>query len=265
MDEPKRWLDDGVPEVIGRLLRAASDEQPSAMALERAVAGVAVGAGVTGIAVGTASAGVGAGVKSAPLASGIFLKWTLLGSLVTLGAGGLAVGLSNPPPHQAARPAGQPSSAVAARPRTAATAVPRAEWPAVSDSVSEQHAASSAQSGLVGEARRPSISTRGSPSPAEEAVVADVELLARETKLVDRARAELSAGRAAPALAILDDYQAQFPRPRYAPEALYLRMEAWLVQGNQQAARQVAKRLASSYPTSPHAARAEALLSTTIP
>lgn len=263
MNEPKRWLDDGAPDVIGRLLRAASDEHPSTTAVERAVAGVAIGAGVTGAGIGTAGASIGVGVKSAPLASGIFLKWTLLGTLVTLGAGGVAVGLSSPPAGQVPAPARlSPSTAAAAK--TPVATVQQAE-PAIADSVRAQHAASVAQTELGGEARRPSSSTKASLTPMEEVPVVDVELLARETKLVDRARAELAAGRASTALVTLDEYQAQFPRQRYAPEALYLRMQALLAQGNQLAARQVAKRLASSHPTSPHAARAEAVLSTSIP
>jgi hypothetical protein len=264
MNEPKRWLDDGASEVIGHLLRAASDERPSAAAVERAVAGVAVGAGVTGAAVGSAAASIGAAAKGAPLASGIFLKWTLLGSLVTLGAGGLATNLSNPRPDPMATPASLPSGKPGAPPNKALTAVPQ-EQPVVQDTGGAQNIAPSAQPGPGDEVPRPSSSAKEPTTPAEEAAVVDVELLSRETELVDRARAELAAGHAGPALAILNEYQAQFPRPRYAPEALYLRMEALLAQGNQQAAKQLAKRLASSYPQSPHAARAEALLSTTIP
>jgi len=263
MNEPKRWLDDGASEVIGRLLRAASDERPSATAVERAVAGVAVGAGVTAAAVGSASASMVAAAKGAPLASGIFLKWTLLASLVTLGAGGLVTSLSSPGPDSMATPASLPSGKADAPPSNARTAVPP-EQPVVQDTGGAQNIALSAQRGPGGEGPRPSGSAKEPTTPVEETAVVDVELLARETELVDRARAELAAGQAGPALAILDEYQAQFPRPRYAPEALYLRMEALLAQGNRQAAKQLAKRLASSYPQSPHAARAEALLSRTI-
>lgn len=244
MNEPKRWLDDGASEVMGRLLRAASDEQPSATAVERAVVASACAA-----------------VKSAPLASAIFLKWTLLGCLVTLGAGGVAVSLSSPPPDQAVTPARLASSALTD------TAVQRAEPPPIPDSVKAHDPASARQIGRGGALQRRSSSTKGSPPSAtkEATVVVDVELLAHETKLVDKARGELAAGRAASALAVLDEYQARFPHPRYAPEALYLRMEALLVQGNRHSARQVAERLAAKHATSPHAARAEAVLATTIP
>lgn len=264
MNEPKRWLDDGASEVIGRLLRAASDEQPTASAVQRAVAGVAMGAGVTGAALGSASASVGAAAKAAPLATGIFLKWTLLGSLVTLGAGAVVTSLSSPDPDPMATPASLPSGKADARPSKALAAEPQAEKPVVQDSGGARNIAPSAQLGPRDEGPRPSSSAKGPPTPAEEVAVADIELLARETKLIDRARAELAAGRAGPTLAILNEYQAQFPRPRYAPEALYLRMEALLAQGNRQAARQVAERLVSNYPQSPQATRAEALLSTTI-
>lgn len=260
MNEPKRWLDDGASEEIARLLRAASDERPAATAVERAVASVVVGAVVSGAAIGSASAGVSAAAKVAPMASGIFLKWTLLGSLVAIGAGGLATSLSRPASDPVARPAPPATGKPGTLPSTAGTGAP--QEPAVDpDQVGPSRLASSAEPRRGGEVRRPS-SSKVLPAPAEETAVVDVELLARETMLVDRARAELAAGRTGPALVILDEYQAQFPRPRYGPEALYLRMEALLAQGNQQAARQVANRLASSYPQSPHAARAEALLST---
>jgi len=261
MNEPRRWLDEGAPEVIGRMLRAAGDERPSSDAVERAVAGLAVGAGITG----SAGAAAGATAKGTTLASGVFLKWTLLGSLVTLGAGGLAVGLSSPSNPQVAMPAGVASSAPVARPQTSVADLQPPEEPSVPDSVDAKRATPAASTGLGSELRPQASSPKSAQAPAEEVPVVDVELLARETRLVDRARADLAAGRAGSALAILDEYQAQFPQPRYAPEALYLRMEGLLAQGNTQAARQVAKRLAQSHPNSPHAARAEALLTTTIP
>ena len=258
MNEPKRWLDDGAPDAIGHMLRAAGDERPSRAALERAVAGVVVGAGISGSAVGVA----GAAVKGAPLAGGVFLKWTLLGSLVTLGAGGLAAGVSSLTSERAA-PARAPSSTPAEPRMQVVDSHPAAQpdQPDLAASVEPSPKAAPTPAGR--EPRGDGDSPR--PNAVAEASPVDAEVLVQETRLVDRARAELAAGRAARTLVALDEYQARFPRPRYAPEALYLRMEALLALGNRPAARQVASRLASSHPSSPHAARAEAVLSTKIP
>jgi TolA-binding protein len=89
--------------------------------------------------------------------------------------------------------------------------------------------------------------------------------LAEEVALVDRARGALARGDAPTALAVLDDYDARFRPRKFAPEALYLRMEALLRLGQTSAARAVADRLATTYPSSPNAARARQVLGATNP
>jgi len=286
MNEPKRWLDDGAPEAVGQMLRAADNERPSPAALDQALAGVAVGAGILSSASG--AAGASATLKGALLANSVFLKWSLIGALVTVGAGGLAVGFSAPfsSPHD--EPVASPASSTpsgAKAPRAPGAEEQRGEPPAPSAPKAEPNLddtpgtappgtappaaappAANARGTTDGrQARRPMEALKGASASAVDTGVVDVEVLAQETKLVDRARAELGAGQAAGALFTLDEYQTRFPRPRYAPEALYLRMEALLLLGKTQAARQVATRLAASHPSSPHAARAEAVLKTTIP
>jgi TolA-binding protein len=93
----------------------------------------------------------------------------------------------------------------------------------------------------------------------------DAERLAEEVRAVDRARALVAQGRAADALAALDDYDHRFAIRRFAPEALYLRMEAELTAGRKPAARETAERLLTRYPKSPQAPRARQVLDATNP
>lgn len=246
MNEPKRWLNDGASPVMEHLLRAAGREQPSAGSLERALTSVAAAAGVAGVATSAGAAGVASG-------SGVFLKWAALACVVTLGTAGVGMTLSSDgdpdsgrrptPPVVSARTPGSslpppaPTNAAAPAEPPASSASPPARAPRISE---------------VGAAR-------SAPVGAAEEVVVDVDELAQETQLIERARAHVAAGRAAAALTALDEYESRFPVRRYAPEALYLRMNALLALGQHDAARRVAARLATSYPNSPHAVRAESV------
>jgi outer membrane protein assembly factor BamD (BamD/ComL family) len=87
-----------------------------------------------------------------------------------------------------------------------------------------------------------------------------VERLNEEVALVDQARGALARGDARAAISALDDYDARFSARRFVPEALYLRMESLLRLNQSAAARAVASRLATGYPSSPHAARARQVL-----
>jgi TolA-binding protein len=101
--------------------------------------------------------------------------------------------------------------------------------------------------------------TKPVPAPTADVPI-DAERLAEEVALVDQARGALARGDARAALAALDDYDARFKVRRFAPEALYLKMESLLRLGNADAARAVAERLATSFPKSPHTARARQVL-----
>ena len=93
----------------------------------------------------------------------------------------------------------------------------------------------------------------------------DAERLAEEVRAVDKARALVAAGRASDALDALDDYERRFAIRRFAPEALYLRMEAELAAGRNGPARDPAARLLSRYPKSPQVPRARQVLGVTNP
>jgi hypothetical protein len=58
----------------------------------------------------------------------------------------------------------------------------------------------------------------------------------------------------------LDVYDAAFPERRFAPEALYLRMEALGRLGDVAGRRAVAERLLATFPRAPQSARAKMVL-----
>jgi hypothetical protein len=246
MNEPKRWLNDGASPVMEHLLRAAGREQPSAGSLERALTSVAAASGVAGVA-------TNAGAAAVASSSGVFLKWTALACVVTLGTAGVGMSLSS---------GGDAESARRPPPARASSSTPGSSfYPAVPTNTATPGAPLASAASLP--ARPPPVSdvgtTRSAPVAAADEVVVDVDELAQETQLIERARAHGAAGRATAALDALDEYESRFPVRRYAPEALYLRMKALLALGQHDAARQVATRLATSYPNSPHAVRAESV------
>jgi hypothetical protein len=93
--------------------------------------------------------------------------------------------------------------------------------------------------------------------PADDALSAD--LLAQEIAVVDGARAALRAGRPREVLRILEAARAE-SFAQFGPETLYLRMEALLALGEKAPAARVARQILSTYPGSPQARSAIAVL-----
>ena len=268
MSEPKRWLDDGAPEVVERLLVAAGREQPSQASLARTLATLGVGVGVvsTAAAAGAKASSVGAAglvgaAKGSTLASVLVLKGTLFGA--GLGAIFVVVGVVAFPQSKLSQPAPLPS--------------PRAPAPMSSSfhSVGSQPLSSAPAvqvAELIAKSARPlprragqGSAIQGNESPSEASTPIDTEQLGEEVRAVDHARSALEAGRASSALAALDSYDARFPGQRFAPEVLYLRVEALLRLGRRSEARAIAENLVMSYPNSPQAERARQVLSRSIP
>ncbi len=89
-----------------------------------------------------------------------------------------------------------------------------------------------------------------SASARPSAVRAPASDLAEEQALVDRARAALSRGRVADALAATDEHMRRFPRGRLAEEREVLAIQALLGSGNRAAAEARAERFRKSFPKS---------------
>jgi TolA-binding protein len=259
MTEPRRWTEEGAPPAIERLVRAAASEKPQEASLARTLGALGVGLGTAGAAstagatAGAAAAATSVSKASGVLAAGAFVKWGLLATAVTAAgvAGKVAVTRSDDinarvpavPSMSTLAPAPRPRELTPAAPLTGSAPVLEPEVPP---------------------AARPAA-TVAPARPATRAAVmeeppVDAERLAEEVALVDRARAALARGDAPAALTALDDYEARFKERRFVPEALYLRMESLLRMGKGDAAREVARRIVTSFAKSPHAARARQVL-----
>ncbi len=274
MSEPKRWLEQGAPPDVEQLFRAAQAEKPDSASLRRSLAAAGVGLGAANVAANAkaAAAAVGGATKATtPLMAGVFAKWTALGAL----GGALAVGVAEvatQAPHAVAPSSSSHSSAPlrpglalsdASRVRVAPTETSPAALPAPAAVPPESTTTTAAP-----HAPRFAVTDRDAAAPppasrelAPDSSSVDADTLAAEVKSIDRARAALAAGKPDQALLALDDYERLFPKRGFAPEALYLRMEAWSALGRTAEARAVAERLLARYPNSLHTAQARAVLS----
>jgi hypothetical protein len=252
MSEPRRWSEEGPPALVGQLISAASNEQPPAGSLSRSLSrlGVAAGAAGTVATTGAASSASTAVAKATLATIAPWVKWTVLVGVVS-GTGGAWV--ATRAPAAAHDPAVLASKAKAPAPLLEARHPPPSA-PSAEMTVSPAKAPAPTRP----PAARKREGERSVPS-------ADAERLAEEVQAVDRARALVAAGRASDALAALDDYERRFPIRRFAPEGLYLKMEALLGAGQRGAARDAAARLLSQYPKSPQAPRARQVLGGTNP
>jgi hypothetical protein len=297
MTEPKRWIDEGPPLAIERLLDAAQAEEPREQSMSRTLAAL-------GVVAGTASAATTAGAAASGKATGLFassalVKWGLMASAVTaVGVTGRAIVRSHferAASHAVAAPAATSVGAPARTPTLARSSMevaraapdvpapsalapvemaptgPAPSAPAPDDtppasSALPAHIEVLPVAGAVSVASPPArhaVAPSRSVSvvaPAADAPV-DAERLADEVALVDHARGALAQGDARAAIGALDAYDARFAQRRFVPESLYLRMESLLALGRAAEARAVAERLASGYPKSPQAARARQVLS----
>lgn len=255
MNEPKRWIEEGPPEAVERLLQAAEAEKPSEGSLGRVLAGVGAGLGATGAAASAGAAATGTGVALAAgktaAVSGVWVKWVFL-SVAAVGAGTAAV-------REVSRSSVEPRAAVTAT--VAPQPVPKVTEPTVKATVAAPPIV--AEPVVEAPPKRAPVTAPRPPAvaaPVAEAPI-DAEKLAEEVRAVDRARSALASGRAAETLAALDDYERSGGR-RFAPEALYLRMQALLSLGKKAEAKATAERMIRTFPQSPHTARARRVLET---
>jgi hypothetical protein len=268
------------PERIGRrdlglaaqLLRSAADEQPSSASVQRTLAALGVSGvvltttGVAGAAVASsgahlttaASAGAGAGISAGAgkaVTAMLLVKWVGVGVVGGVGLAGAAAVVSSPAPSPAV---------------VASAHVPRRQVPArVASSAASAPAASVVAPSPEQEAVDPPPVPRGStstPAPVPEASVdAGGVPLAAEVAFVDRARALLASGQLEAGLSRLSRYEREFPDARLLPEVLFLQLETYERLGQPSEARRAAQRLVSTFPHSPHAKRARALLQVRFP
>jgi TolA-binding protein len=277
MSRLKPWIDDGAPQAASRLIIAARRERPSKDSLCRSLAAVGAGAlaastaAATGPTLGTAGIAPVASAKASMFAGGTSaIKWMLVG--MGLGAAVVAGIEQSREPSRAALGTVKPTERVARSITPSRLARSRAARPFVAPEPSRADPVSAPDP-------EPSSTSVTSPTPKANASLSappakrptgspeatGSERLAEEVRTIDEARSALTSGRLAQTLTVLADYDRRYPEPRFAPEALYLRMEALLQSSRNAQARETAEQLVAAYPQSPQSARARLVLARTIP
>jgi TolA-binding protein len=279
MTEPRRWIEEGPPQAIERLLNAAAAERPPEESMSRAltVLGVGIGTASAASAAGATTAG-GAAAASTGKATSVFaasalVKWGLVAGAVTaVGVTGRAVVIAKS--EQVSAPLVLAASAPKARalaplsrtpvvlPVPAPEPAPTVEVVPVPGPAEPMPAVPSEPHAVVPPHAAPAPAPVAAPAVAAPEAPMDAERLAEEVALVDQARGALARGDGAAAIAALDEYEARFTQRKFVPEALYLRMESLRKLGRTGAAQAVAQRLVAGYPKSPHPARARQVLET---
>jgi hypothetical protein len=259
MNGPSRLLESSSHAGVRELLRAGIDESPRPAALQR----TALALGVSGsiVSATAAASATGAAVvtsAAAPTTLALAAKWIAIGTLCGGGLAASAQAVSDfaatPPPAAAVtnRLVGTPAAQVASA--IVVTHAGPAE-PAAPQIIEAQP---------PGPARStPTRTSTSTPSPAlpASASLPDAQSLAHEVTTIDAARAALSAGRAANALAQVDGYFARARTGTLDREAELLRIDALTALGQRDAAAAHARAYAANYPRDPRLGRLRALLS----
>jgi hypothetical protein len=226
MTDPQRLVDQGIDDFERSLLCSARLDVGPDDTRARCAAALA-GATLLGAKAGAAS--------SLPLVA----KWIGIGAVVGLGAAGTVkvgkLALSQP---RAPEPASVSASAIAERPQPVALASVTVPPP---------------------EPRAPPSVDRTPPAAAATFGQAD-DALDREVGLLDTARNALARGDTASALRALDRRDRECPRGALGPEALVIRVQVQLAQGNRAAAEAAAHRFLAKNPDSAQARTLRTLL-----
>jgi hypothetical protein len=106
------------------------------------------------------------------------------------------------------------------------------------------------------ETTEPSLSANTTPVPTSTIA----QKKESQSSFVDRARIALGRGQYVETLAILNQYELAYHARTFAPEAMQLRMRAYLRMGNNAAAKKVAESLFHLYPSTPQGKDAHELL-----
>ena len=231
--------------LMGRLLSAGDRDEPSPRTIRKVLVAVGVASSVTGTA-GTASAGT--------VGTLIVIKWLTVGVIA-----GASLALAGGEIADRARAGKAPSSRQASSPSvslpSAQAAVPA---PALPSALVAESTPPSPPAGARG------IATTTAPAvetpPTASAPVKPPGTLSEEAAAIEQAGSAVRHQDGASALRALDEYQARFPRGRLYPEATALRVQALLLVGQRDAARETAARFLRSYPESPSAKRLRTLV-----
>jgi TolA-binding protein len=181
------------------------------------------------------------------------MKWVGIGVVGGVGLAGAAAVASGP---AVSRPA---SHAEVVVPAPVPEPVPRPA-PATPDLPAPSRAVEAPVVAVTTTPGAPAAHASASEPVAPAPVLEIGAPLAAEVAYVDRARALLASGQVEPGLALLRNYERDFPEARLLPEVLFLQLETCDRLGRTSEARSAARRLLEGFPKSPHASRARKLL-----
>jgi hypothetical protein len=261
MTDVKRWVDDGAPEPVQKLLAAARDERPGEAGIQRTLVAIGVGSAVaTGASHAAGGAGAATLAKSATGAStlAIMTKWGAIGAvgaMTTFGAVELTTNVLTPKTAPAVVSPSKPAdNGTSAARRSAAVSPGTKEIAEPAWDEAEQVVTPPPEAAHAARATPPAGVDRPASERTESA--AESERILEEVRAIDRARSVLARGDGRGTLEALDSYRSGFSERRFEPEALYLRMEALDRLGDSAGAKAAAERLLASFPNAPQAARA---------
>jgi hypothetical protein len=240
MNDPRRLVEQGADPFERSLLRSSKLDVGSHDTRARCVAAVA-GATALGGKIATASS------------AGLMVKWVGIGAIVGLGAagtvkvGGLALSRAEP----------SRGTAVVARASSAERGSDQAALPVASiESLPPPAIAASSDA----EPRAAPCAERTQEKPPTAALAPPDDALDREVGLLDTARSALARGDHALARRALDRRDREFPRGSLGPEALVIRVEVLVAEGNHAAAEAAASRFLARNPGTAQAKRLRTIL-----
>jgi Outer membrane lipoprotein len=223
---PERPLANTGTDVERLLLAAGAEERPDEASVRQAAA-------VLGIAPGAA-------LVAATLGAGRVVRWTSMASWFAFGSVGLG-GLAIVVGMAVVAHGRMATAAVVAPPTAAVRAADVAEvmlGPSPTAMASTEIAARDVAGPVV-----PAVPPRRHGEPVARGIREQADAL-------DSARAALAGGDARRALARLDEFDRRFPFGNFREEALLLRIEALLREGDRQGAASLADRFLKAFPAS---------------
>ena len=235
--------------LMSRLLAAGDRDEPSPRTVQKALIAVGVATTVSG-ATGVASAGTSGTVA--------ILKWltvgVIAGTSVTVGGGAIVDRGRDPRTDGRERvtssSAEQPAARVKSQPTSSSSSASVAELEPLRQV--EARAPDPASSSLKPSIAIPPVGPSAASSAAPDTLIAEAALIERASSAVRHRNGTL-------ALGALRDYQSRFPRGRLYPEATVLEVEALLLLGQRDSARDIARRFLKAHPESPSAKRLRSL------
>jgi hypothetical protein len=237
MTHPSGFQSGGPKDVRSLLFRSGVVDVPPEGARERTLAALGLGAG----AAPAVNAARGAWRAT-------WIKWSIgVGLSALFLAGGYRLTRRTSP--QVEEPTTVPTQAVD---HAQLDSVPAVVEVAATDRASE----------IARVAEPPRTSEPSAAKPRPSGSIDVTETLAEEMRLIEAARQDLQTQGGAAALRQLDEYKRRFPQGRLGPEAIVLRTEALIAEGDREAAVRLATSFLRSHPNSPYKSRLNGLLGT---